>query len=131
MSKFLTIGRHEFTEFQLELLKERGLTEEVARIETINNIFDVIAKAKELGVKDIVIQALPASLLFQLWQLATKEGIALWMFEMDYGGARLISDPAEARENEVLIPAREGGYRAIPVKRLAKIRKIVFEIQLE
>ena len=129
--KYITVGRHQYTQYQANLLKQAGLEHEVARIQNVNNPKEVIEKAKEAGASSIVVQTLPLPLLVQLVQLAQRENINVYQFQMDYANARITNDCNECQENEVCVPAREGGVRCVPVAGLYRVRNIVVNIDSE
>ena len=126
--RYITIGRHPFTPRQKELLAKAGLKEEVARVVQVNDVNEVIVKAKEVNAKAIVVQALPMHLLAQLLQATNRAGIPVLQFEME----TIASVKAEEKcpeGTEVERPAEGGFKRCIRTKRLVRVKRIVVETE--
>jgi hypothetical protein len=126
--RFVTIGRHPFTQRQLNLLRKAGLEEEVARVVQVNNVNEVVELAKQKGAEAIVVQALPVPILMQLLQAAQRVGVMVLQFEME--------TVATVRENErcpevaeVERPSEGGMKRCIRTRRLVLVKRIVVETE--
>jgi len=106
MARFVTVGRHEYTTRQRELLRKAGLTEEVARIPHVTSIDEVIKLAKANDAS-IVVLALPFPMMIELIQKAQRVNVDVLMFKMDDVGmerAETVEDAkriAESRDADV------------------------------
>jgi hypothetical protein len=126
--RFVTIGRHPFTQRQTDLLRKAGLVEEVARIVQVNNVNEVVELAKQKGAEAIVVQALPMPLLMQLLQAAAKANISIHQFEMETFATVPASEGCP-EGTEIERPS-EGGYkRCVRTKRLVRVKRIVVETE--
>jgi len=115
-SPFITIGRHRFSDRQIELLRKIGLTDEVARVETVTNVSDVIKLAQERGAKAIVVQGLPLPILAQLLAEASRAGIAVFGFETEPVTDENVAD--------IKLPSQEGKMRLLRTKAVVRFVKI-------
>lgn len=117
---FVVVGRHNFTDVQRDLLERVGLKKEVYRFQTVENVANVVVKAKELGVNVIVVQGLPVPLLIDLVQRAKKEGVNVYVFKTEAVG--IFEDMEQAKQHgDVIIPSREGGFRVLKTVALQRV----------
>ena len=129
MTRFVTIGRHEFTPRQKQLLQKAGLAEEAERIAHVNNPAEVVKIAKERGAKAIVVQALPMHILAQLLQAAQREGIEVLQFQMETL-ATVKENEACPKGTEVESEVRGSELkRCIRTKALVRVKRIVIETE--
>jgi len=127
--RYIVIGRHRFTPVQIQLLQKLGLTEEVARVQQISDVADVLKLAKEKGADAIVIQALPMHLLAQLLTVANRANIPVYGFRIEAVTIVPITQrcPAEA---DVEIPdPRSGNKRCSKTLALQRLKRIVVEAE--
>ena len=80
--RFVTVGRHPFTERQRELLRRAGLDEEVARVQHVESVEKVVELAKSLGAA-IVVQALPLPMMVELVEEARRSGVPVYAFRIE------------------------------------------------
>ena len=125
---FITVGRHEYSHYQRELLRKVGLEEELGKVATVRDVAEVVKLAKEKQAA-IVVQSLPPMMLAELVKLAKREKVRVLMFELDHQNARLTTSSDECSYKEVAVPSRAGATRCIPIKSLAMVEDVIFKIK--
>lgn len=121
--EYITVGRHKYTPAQKTLLERAGLTEEVGRIQHVDNPTEVTSRAKELGAA-IVIQALPIPVLASLLQAAKRAGVQVYGFRLKPVGLFKSRDEAVVSGGDVIVPSREGTFRVMKTSALQRLIKV-------
>ncbi|RLG82389.1 MAG: hypothetical protein DRO09_00390 [Thermoprotei archaeon] len=131
MTGVIVVGRHKFTPRQEELMRRAGL-KEVARIQMIENVGDVVEKAKMFGAH-ILVQALPLPLLSQLLSFTRREGVKVYGFDIQAietfeGTYEEAKKRAEELGADIVVPdPRSGNVRISKTRALVLFKRITVE----
>ena len=127
-SKFITIGRHKYTPKQEELLRRAGLTQEIERIAQVNNVNDVVTKARELGAA-IVVQALPMHILAQLLTVAQRNNVPVYAFRIQALDTVPLDESCPSEADIEVPDPRSGNKRCSKTAALQRLKRIVVEAE--
>jgi len=125
---FITIGRHRFTERQLQLLQKAGLKEEIERIQQVNSVDEVVQKAAQRGAA-IVVQALPLPLLAQLLAAANKANVPVYGFRIEALATLSVYSKCPSVADIEIPDPRSGNKRCSMTVALQKLKQIVVEAE--
>ena len=126
--RYITIGRHKFTDKQVQLLEKVGLTEEVERVVKLEDINSVVQKARENNAV-ILVQALPMHILAQLLNSAQRQGIEVYAFKIE-AVATVPIDHKCPSDCDIEIPdPRSNNKRCSKTVALQRLKRIVVEAE--
>lgn len=128
--KYITIGRHEYTPIQIQLLEAVGLFEEIDRVEYLkaDDINRVVKEAVENNAS-IVVQALPVGILAKLLKKAREDEVPVYGFIVETIGTFGKDEALTLKKHvdaDVWIESN-GSVRLGKTKALTRLRKVVVE----
>lgn len=124
--KFVTIGRHEWTDKQKQLLEAAGLTEEVARIAQLQGIEHLVSVIDEHQPDAIVIQALPLHLIAQILQYIK---LPVYNFKIEAVATKKLDEECPSEADIEIVDRRSGTKRCSKTVAIQRLKKVVVEAE--
>lgn len=109
-------------------MEKAGLTEEITRVQQVENVQDVVRLARENDAV-IVVQALPMHILAQLLQAASRQNVPVFSFKIE-AITTVPLDSACPTDADVEVPdPRSGNKRCSRTVALQRLIRIVVEAE--
>ncbi len=136
MVRAVVVGRHRMLKAQLEVLRELGVesVEQVSGVDE-NRVEEQVAEWASRGVKYIIVQALPLSLLVRLFEASQKHGVDVLLARMKQVAVVEGEDEAEklvseAPERRTFLRSRgDLAVRVIEFRGWERIKKLDVELE--